>query len=74
MATHSMTTVYAFPVRTGAARPGLLAWLTQMIETRRTRHMLAEMDDRMLADIGLDRAQARIEADRPAWDITGRGW
>ena len=74
MSARSMATVYAFPLRTGAIRPGLWARLAQMVETRRTRRLLAEMDDRMLADVGLDRARARAEADRPAWDTAGRGW
>ena len=74
MSARSMATVYAFPLRTGAIRPGLWARLTQMVETRRTRRLLADMDDRMLADIGMDRARARAEADRPAWDTAGRGW
>ena len=40
-----------------------------MIEARHTRRMLAEMDGRMLADIGVDRGQARTESARPFWDI-----
>ena len=40
-----------------------------MYQARATRRMLAEMDGRMLADIGVDRGQARAEASRPFWDI-----
>ena len=40
-----------------------------MFEARQTRRTLAEMDGRMLADIGVDRGQARTEAARPFWDI-----
>ncbi len=43
------------------------AWVA--IETR--RH-LAEMDDRMLRDVGLTRAEALREADRAPWDLTPR--
>ena len=74
MTTRSMATVYAFPTRSGAMRPRLWARLAQAFEMRRTRRLLAEMDDRMLADIGMDRADASNEADRPVWDIAGRGW
>ena len=44
--------------------PGLAA----MWRAITTRRMLAEMDDRMLADIGISRAQAAFEADRLPWD------
>jgi uncharacterized protein YjiS (DUF1127 family) len=32
-----------------------------------TRRDLAEMDDRMLKDLGISRAQAHFEANRPIW-------
>ena len=41
----------------------LFAWL----ERARSRRQLGELDDRMLADIGLDRATARDESERPFW-------
>jgi uncharacterized protein YjiS (DUF1127 family) len=41
----------------------ILAWQ----ERGRQRHMLAALDDHMLRDIGLDRAAARREADKPFW-------
>ena len=37
------------------------------MERARSRRQLAELDDRMLADIGVDRAAAHAEADRPFW-------
>ena len=37
-----------------------------------TRRMLRHMADRMLADIGISRAQAAFEADRLPWDMGGR--
>ncbi|EYD74893.1 hypothetical protein Rumeso_03534 [Rubellimicrobium mesophilum DSM 19309] len=36
--------------------------------TTRSRRRLAELDDRLLADIGVSRAQAMQEARRPRWD------
>ncbi len=46
-------------VRKGVA----LAW-----RKRRTRRMLTDMDDRMLSDLGISRAQASFEASRWLWD------
>ena len=34
-----------------------------------TRQRLLDMDDRMLADLGISRAQAQFELSRSAWDI-----
>lgn len=36
-------------------------------ERARSRRALLGMDDRMLSDIGIDRATARSEGDRPFW-------
>lgn len=46
-------------VRKGVA----LAW-----RKRRTRRMLTDMDDQMLSDLGISRAQASFEASRWMWD------
>ncbi len=43
-----------------------------MLRARSTRRMLGEMDDRMLADIGLGRGDATTEASRPMWDLAPR--
>jgi len=50
------------------------AWnaLAAMSRARRTRRMLGEMDDRMLADIGIGRGDALMEASRAPWDISSR--
>ncbi|WP_239002685.1 DUF1127 domain-containing protein [Rhodovastum atsumiense] len=32
-----------------------------------TRRQLEELDDRMLKDLGISRAQAQFEASRPIW-------
>ena len=37
-------------------------------ELSRARRQLAQLDDRLLRDIGLDRATARLEADRGFWE------
>ena len=36
-------------------------------ELHRSRRQLAELDDRLLRDIGIDRAKARYEADKGFW-------
>ena len=41
-------------------------------EAQRTRRQLAAMDDRMLADIGIGRADAYEEARRAPWDVAPR--
>ena len=43
--------------------------ILMMLDVWRTRRMLATLDARMLKDIGVSRAQARAEAERPLWDI-----
>ncbi len=50
------------------------AWalLTEMARARRTRRLLGEMDDRMLADIGIGRGDALMEAARAPWDLHER--
>jgi len=42
-------------------------WLFRRLELSRSRADLLEMDDRMLADIGLDRATAKNEGHRGFW-------
>ena len=39
------------------------------IALHRQRRQLAELEDRQLADIGVSRAEAAVEAARPAWDV-----
>ena len=46
-----------------------LAVIAAMLEARHTRRLLAEMDTRMLADIGTSPSDARMEAARPFWDL-----
>lgn len=71
MAARGMTTqVHFLPRRSGRAfLRQAWATLTEMRRARRTRRLLAEMDDRMLADIGIGRGDALMEASRAPWDI-----
>ncbi len=46
---------------------GLVARMSRAVEERR---LLATLDDRMLADIGVSRAEANREANRAPWDLT----
>ena len=43
-----------------------------MLRARATRRMLTEMDDHLLADIGVGRGDALQEAGRPMWDLAQR--
>jgi uncharacterized protein YjiS (DUF1127 family) len=63
-ATHS-----PLPSRQFAAG-GLLAWagiVGAWFERSRQRRTLAELDDRLLDDIGVTRSEARREAAKPLW-------
>ena len=44
-----------------------LSWLQERLELERSRQMLLTLDDRMLADVGLDRATARSEGEKGFW-------
>jgi uncharacterized protein YjiS (DUF1127 family) len=46
---------------------GVVAILALRRQRRRTRQQLSILDDRALADIGLTRAQQRIECSRTFW-------
>lgn len=46
--------------------------LRSMLRARATRRLLTQMDDRLLADIGVGRGDAIYEARRPMWDLTRR--
>ena len=50
----------------GSVVVGVEALMTRA-ELRKSRHQLAELDDRLLRDIGVDRARARFEADKGYW-------
>ncbi len=40
-----------------------------MFALARQRHQLANLDQRMLADIGVDESAAKAESKRPVWDV-----
>ena len=44
-----------------------------MVEVWRTRRILAELDPRLLRDIGISRGQALDEVGRAPWDMVSRG-
>ena len=43
--------------------------ICRLAELSRQRRQLKNLDARLLDDIGIDRAQALKEANRPLWDI-----
>jgi uncharacterized protein YjiS (DUF1127 family) len=53
----------------GRPRFDLLRRLGMMLEVRRTRRILAEMDPYLLKDIGISRAEAEAESTRALWDF-----
>jgi uncharacterized protein YjiS (DUF1127 family) len=68
----------ALPLR---LRPGLAAWTRRAIElvlgwqdVARQRRALLELDERLLKDIGISRADAEREASRPFWDAARERW
>lgn len=73
----TLTQLRFTPHNAGVTSPTQLlrqAWtaLAEMRRARRTRRLLAEMDDRMLADIGIGRGDALMEASRAPWDVSRR--
>ena len=50
----------------GAVVVGVDVVMTRL-ELSRSRRQLAELDDRLLRDIGVDRARARFEAEKGFW-------
>ncbi|NQW49968.1 MAG: DUF1127 domain-containing protein [Rhodospirillales bacterium] len=50
----------------GAVVVGIEKVMTRA-ELARSRNQLAQLDERLLRDIGLDRAAARFEATKPFW-------
>ncbi len=54
-----------------AIADAMLVWQA-MVRARATRRLLADMDDRLLADIGVGRGDAQHEAQRPMWELGQR--
>ena len=61
---HTVSNIKCGPVR----RRSFLGLIDGLFALRRQRIQLAEMDDRILRDIGISRSEALREADRPVWD------
>jgi len=64
--TRSFTFGRAVALLAGTVVVGVEALVTRS-ELRKSRRQLAELDDRLLRDIGLDRGTARYEADKGFW-------
>ena len=62
----SFTFGRALALIAGTVVVGVEALVTRA-EVRKSRRQLAELDDRLLRDIGLDRGTARHEADKGFW-------
>lgn len=52
---------------TAAGKPGFLVMLQLWLERRRQRRALLELNDHLLKDIGLSRADAWQEGTKPFW-------
>jgi uncharacterized protein YjiS (DUF1127 family) len=63
----SFTFGRAMALLAGAVAVGVDSVMTRA-ELARSRRQLAELDERLLRDIGLDRATARFEASKPFWE------
>lgn len=46
----------------------VFAWLMRAVEISRQRRALYQLDDAALSDLGLSRADAWQEADKPFWE------
>jgi uncharacterized protein YjiS (DUF1127 family) len=70
MPTHTLSAQAAqFLHLDGARVRGLVRLLSRIGQAIETRRQLAEMDDRMLSDIGISRADALAEYERASWDL-----
>ncbi len=66
MSVQTLRTLIAWQPARAVLSAGLIeirAWR----ERARKRHLLASLDDRMLRDIGLTRAEVMSEASKPFW-------
>ena len=50
----------------------MLKWIAGYFRRARLERELSQLDDRLLADIGISRADALAEADRAPWDVEPR--
>lgn len=68
MTTRSLPVSQAVPA-SAQRGTGWIDWLRRILHAVESRHHLAEMDRRMLADIGISRSEALEEAARAPWDL-----
>ncbi len=69
-----MSTLTAHAAASSADAPapvGFFGRIAKALTVRRERRALMALDDRMLADVGLSRADAYREAHRPFLDVPG---
>jgi uncharacterized protein YjiS (DUF1127 family) len=71
MTIRSIPVSHAFQAQV-AAPSGWFARLRRTLQAIESRRHLAEMDRRMLADIGISRSEALEEAARAPWDLAPR--
>jgi len=72
---HTMTTQTTLPfIAVGGTKPtgGFFVTLRAILQAAASRRELAQMDERMLRDIGVGRSEALAEAERAPWDLTPR--
>jgi uncharacterized protein YjiS (DUF1127 family) len=69
----SQTIVHLRATQVPSRQQSYLARLWQYITIAHaasvTRGLLADLDDRALSDIGISRAQAQFDAERPVWEL-----
>jgi uncharacterized protein YjiS (DUF1127 family) len=73
MSAHLLSRPVAHPARVAVPHSrgsSWLAWLAAAMRAIETRRHLAQMDERMLKDIGVTRSQALEEANRAPWDLS----
>lgn len=67
--THTLPSI-EIPAPFAGVGPGLArlaAWILRLHDQQQQRRVLLELDDHLLADIGLTREQAQAEARQPFW-------
>ena len=66
---HSMTATHTTDLHRAGTVFRPFAWIQQALAVRSQRLRLQDLDDHLLADIGVDRKFAAHEARRPFWDL-----
>ena len=71
---HHVSALLAFSRPRRSKRPShsLARRMALMLEAWRSRHILAELDARLLKDIGISRGEAQAEIARAPWDFEPR--